>query len=65
MELPLHSTGDASRLAALLLPHIFPICSLVAPCHPGAAPRASSQSSRFQGTGRYWGNCSRNRTSFS
>jgi hypothetical protein len=23
----------------LLLPHIFPICSLVAPCDPGAAPR--------------------------
>src|SRR5688500_8343725 len=26
----------ASRLAALLLPHIFPICSVVAACDPGA-----------------------------
>jgi hypothetical protein len=34
-ELP----GGASRLAALLLPHIFPICSVVAPCQPGAALR--------------------------
>src|SRR4029453_7695241 len=31
--------GGASRLAALLLPHIFPICSVVAPCQPGAALR--------------------------
>src|SRR5262245_11632138 len=30
--------GGASRLAALLLPHRFPICSVVAPCDPGAAP---------------------------
>ena len=30
--------GAASRLAALLLPHIFPICSVIAPCDPGAAP---------------------------
>src|SRR6266508_6051122 len=30
--------GGASRLAALLLAYICPICSLVAPCDPGAAP---------------------------
>src|SRR6266540_5369027 len=30
--------GGASRLAALLLAYIGPICSLVAPCDPGAAP---------------------------
>jgi len=34
----LHSAGAASRLAALLLPQIFPIFSVVAPCQPGAAP---------------------------
>src|SRR6266508_3560862 len=30
--------GGASRLTALLLAYICPICSLVAPCDPGAAP---------------------------
>ena len=35
---PLHSTGDASRLAALLVAHISRICSLLAPCQPGASP---------------------------
>src|SRR5207247_6259686 len=34
----LHSAGDASPLTALLLAHIFPICSVVAPCHRGASP---------------------------
>ena len=34
-----HLAGGASRLAALLLPHILPACSVVAPCHPGAALR--------------------------
>ena len=34
----LHSTGDASPLAALLLPQIFPIFSFVAPCQRGASP---------------------------
>ena len=34
----LHSTGDASSLAALLLPQIFPIFSVVAPCQRGASP---------------------------
>ena len=29
----------ASRLTALLLPHICPICSVVTPCQPGAAHR--------------------------
>src|SRR5262245_19869972 len=33
-----HSAGDASRLAALLLPPILPIFSVVAPCQPGASP---------------------------
>jgi hypothetical protein len=31
--------GGASRPAALLLPYILPVCSVVAPCHPGAALR--------------------------
>ena len=31
--------GGASRLASLLLAHIYAICSLVAPRDPGAAPR--------------------------
>src|ERR1700752_4527719 len=31
--------GGASRLAALLLPQICSIFSVVAPCHPGAALR--------------------------
>jgi hypothetical protein len=38
VQLPLHSTGDASRLAALLLRRIFPIFSVVAPCQTGASP---------------------------
>src|SRR5687768_6431023 len=33
--------GGASRLAALVLPQIFPVFSVVAPCHPGAALRKS------------------------
>jgi hypothetical protein len=37
-KVQLHSTCDASRLAAWLLPQIFPICSVVAPCQPGASP---------------------------
>ena len=37
MKVPLHSTNDASRLAALLLRQIFPIFSVVAPCQPGAS----------------------------
>ena len=37
-------------LAALLLPHMGPLCSVVAPCHPGAALRDSCNESRFQGT---------------
>ena len=43
--------GGASRLAALLLPHIGLICSVVAPCDPGAALRDFANASRFQGTG--------------
>src|SRR5882672_608893 len=34
----LHSTGDASPLAALLLAQILPVFSVVAPCHRGASP---------------------------
>ena len=34
----LHSAADASPLTALLLPHIWTICSVVAPCHRGASP---------------------------
>jgi len=37
VKVPLHSTADASRLAALLLGRIFPIFSLVAPGEPGAS----------------------------
>ena len=32
-------SGGASRLAALLLPQILPVSSVVAPCQPGAALR--------------------------
>src|SRR5712691_12493946 len=39
VKIRLHSAGPASRLAALLLPHIFPICSVVAPCQPGPPAR--------------------------
>src|ERR1700688_46771 len=38
VKVRLHSAGAASRLAALLLAHILPVFSLVAPCHPGASP---------------------------
>ena len=33
----LHSTGDASPLAGLLLPQILPVFSVVAPCRRGAS----------------------------
>ena len=33
-----HSTGSASRRTVLLLGHILPVCSLIAPCPAGAAP---------------------------
>ena len=35
---PLHSSGDPSRLTALLLGQICPIFSLVAPCQAGVSP---------------------------
>jgi hypothetical protein len=38
VKLQLHSAGDASPLTALLLPQIFPIFSVVAPCQRGASP---------------------------
>ena len=34
-----HLAGGASRLAALLLPQILPVFSVVTPCQPGAALR--------------------------
>jgi hypothetical protein len=37
VKLPLHSTSDASRLAALLLSQILPVSSVVAPCQTGAS----------------------------
>src|SRR5687768_3730000 len=45
--------GGASRLAALLVAHISPICSLLAPCDPGAALRHSVLTQRGQTT-RDW-----------
>ena len=38
MKMRLHSTGDASRLAALLLSSNVWTFSVVAPCQPGASP---------------------------
>ena len=35
---PLHSSGDASRLTALFVGYICPICALLTPCHVGASP---------------------------
>src|SRR5713101_2927745 len=34
-----NSPGGASRLAALLVAYILPVCALLAPCQPGAALR--------------------------
>src|SRR5688500_6717631 len=42
--------GGASRLAALLLPQILPVFSVVAPCHPGAALRNPVLLQRGQAT---------------
>src|SRR5438128_9891730 len=47
-----HLAGGASRLAALLLPQIPPVFSVVAPCHPGAALRDLVLVQRGQATGR-------------
>jgi hypothetical protein len=41
--------GRGIPLAALLIAHICPICSLFAPCHPGAALRDLCKSSRLPG----------------
>ena len=38
-DLPDGRTPGASRLAALLVAHILPVCALLAPCDPGAARR--------------------------
>src|SRR5688500_10832284 len=42
--------GGASRLAALLLPQILPVFSVVTPCHPGAALRNALLVQRRQAT---------------
>ncbi len=47
-----HLAGGASRLAALLLPQILPVFSVVAPCHPGAALRDLVLVQRGQATSR-------------
>jgi hypothetical protein len=47
-----HLAGGASRLAALLLPQILPVSSVVAPCHPGAALRDLVLVQRGQATSR-------------
>ena len=46
-------SGGASRLAALLLPQILPVSSVVAPCQPGAALRNPLHNPRGQATGTY------------
>ena len=38
MKVTLHSTSDASRVAALLLRRILPVFSIVAPSHASASP---------------------------
>ena len=35
---PLHSSGDASRLTALFVGCICPICAILTPCQAGASP---------------------------
>ena len=47
-----HLAGGASRLAALLIAHICPICSLFAPGQPGAALRDLVLLQRGQATSR-------------
>ena len=45
-----HLAGGASRLAALLLPQILPVFSVIAPCQPGAALRDLAPVQRGQAT---------------
>src|SRR5215203_3838182 len=45
--------GGASRVAALLLPQIRPVFSVVAPCHPGAALRNPVLLQRRRATRRH------------
>ena len=45
-----HSACAASRLAALLLPYICAICSVVAPCHSGASPPSVLERIRIRTT---------------
>ena len=44
------SAGGATGRAALLLSHTCPVCSLVAPCQPGAALHGPSLMQRGQAT---------------
>src|SRR5260370_32411620 len=46
--------GEASRPAALLLPQIFPIFSVVTPCQPGAALRHLGHLLRARDTSSPW-----------
>jgi hypothetical protein len=50
MKMPRHSTSDASRPAALLLPHILPVCSVVAPCPAGASPVSMPRGTSITGS---------------
>src|SRR4051794_18671690 len=52
-----HLAGGASRLAALLLPQILPVFSVVAPCQPGAALRELVLVQRGQATSRKGPEC--------
>src|SRR6266571_270700 len=50
-----NSPGGASRLAALLVAYILPVCALLAPCQPGAALRIIVNSWLGQDTSITWG----------
>ena len=57
-EIRRHSNADASRLAALLLAHIFPICALVVALRSGrlgvlGAQRLLTQDTRIDGVDRF------------
>src|SRR5437773_4434866 len=46
-----NSPAGASRLAALLVAYILPVCALLSPCHPGAALRDLCNDSLLRDTG--------------
>src|SRR5688572_9940374 len=56
--------GGASRLAALLLPQILAVFSIVAPCHPGAALRNPVLLQRGQALGIYGSRISRSKDQY-